>query len=267
MRTLKRFIRTWLQEVEVYKRLGEETLEILRGVKERYDRADFIDYLAHQRERGLCQNTVLSQMVPIKLLAQIQGWEKDYPKLSMDKVKSEDINRPILTKWQVVQLITEGQQKLSGRDLAYVALATTYGLRREELAKLNVGEVLAGVDIRMNALKGGSSVVQLVPEEIKPHIGGYKKATVQYMSLMFKRIVKKCGLVLEGGHGWHSIRRALATELLLEDVSALNIIRFMRWSEASIGMEFGMLSIYAQRNQAKVDRAVFKGHPFLRYWK
>jgi hypothetical protein len=45
---------------------------------------------------------------------------------------------------------------------------------------------------------------------------------------VFQRIMSKVGLEVNRGYGWHSIRRALATELALRDVSALNIVRFMR---------------------------------------
>jgi hypothetical protein len=68
-------------------------------------------------------------------------------------------------------------------------------------------------------------------------------------------------------YGWHSIRRALATELLMRDVSLINILRFMRWSDASLRGEFGMLVIYARRNQGEIDECVFKVHPFLASWR
>ena len=50
------------------------------------------------------------------------------------------------------------------------------------------------------------------------------------------------------------------------DVSLLNLLRFMRWSDASLKGEFSMLAIYAKRNQEEIDRSVFKVHPFLRIW-
>jgi len=60
--------------------------------------------------------------------------------------------------------------------------------------------------------------------------------------------------------------RRLATELLLSDVSALNILRFMRWSDASLKGEFGMLTIYAKKDQVRIDEEIFRIHPFLPYW-
>ena len=68
------------------------------------------------------------------------------------------------------------------------------------------------------------------------------------------------------GYGWHAIRRALVTELVKADVSLLNILRFMRWSEGSVRNEFSMVAIYAHKDQVSIDRSVFKVHPFLEAW-
>ena len=48
--------------------------------------------------------------------------------------------------------------------------------------------------------------------------------------------------------------------------SALNIVRFMRWSDAGVKGEFGMLVIYAKREQDKIDKGIFEVHPFLPIW-
>jgi hypothetical protein len=40
----------------------------------------------------------------------------------------------------------------------------------------------------------------------------------------------------------------------------------MRWSYASLQGEIGMLAIYAQRNQAEIDKCIFKVHPFVGCW-
>ena len=87
------------------------------------------------------------------------------------------------------------------------------------------------------------------------------------MSFVFRRIIKKLGLALPGeNYGWHTIRRELATELLYRDVSLINVVRFMRWSDGTVKGEFGMLAVYGKRNQEEIDRSVFTVHPFLPIW-
>jgi len=107
----------------------------------------------------------------------------------------------------------------------------------------------------------------VVPGEIKPYLAGYERSDVRYMSRIFQRIIKKVNINLSSGsYGWHAIRRGLATELLYRDVSLINIVRFMRWSDGNVKGGFGMLVIYGKRNQEEVDRSVFKVHPFLQMW-
>lgn len=242
------------------------------GEKDSYNRNDIIDYVAKLREDGLCQNTINTQLRPIKLVWQILEIERKdnlaFPKLSMEKVRSSDVKRTMFERGDIVRMIAEARVKLSKAELSYLCLATMYGLRREELASLSEDEVRKGESVKVGTVKGGVVTTHLIPVEVKDYLKGYKATRADYMTLIFRRIMSKLGMKFEdGGYGWHSIRRALATELLLADVSGLNILRFMRWSDASVRGEFGMLALYAKRVQSEVDLAVFKSHPFLKYWK
>jgi hypothetical protein len=235
--------------------------EICCGTKSKYDRDDVVRYLSCLREQGYRQSSIDVMVRPLKLLAQIQGWT--FPRLAMPKVRDGDVRRPMFSHEEVCQLIRRGKEVLSSRELAYLALSTTYGLRREELSSL--GRIDGKVTV--NTVKGGPVTTHVVPGEIKPYLAGYERTGVRYMSFVFRRIVRKLGVILlEENYGWHAIRRALATELVSTDVSLLNLLRFMRWSDASLKGEFGMLAIYAKRNQEEIDMSIFKVHPFLPIW-
>jgi len=240
-----------------------ERFENVCGVKEKYDRADVIKFLTWEREQGFNENSIKTHLRPLKLLAQIQGWE--FPKLTFRKIRAEEITRTIFTRDQVVSLIQMGRKLLEPKELAWLALATTYGLRREELGKPDAPDITDGT-ITIHTVKGGPITTHLIPPEIAPFLKHYTPYTADYMSHRFLRILDKIGIKVGAGYGWHSIRRALATELLLSEASALNITRFMRWSDTSLRQEFGMLSIYAQKDQARIDRQIFRIHPFLPYW-
>ncbi len=235
--------------------------EACSGTKRKYDRDDVIRYLCYLREQGYRQSSIDVMVRPVKLLAQIQGW--NFPRLAMSKVRDGDVSKPMLSNEEVCQMIRRGKEVLSSRELAYLALSTTYGLRREELSGL--GRIDGKVTV--DTVKGGPVTTHLVPDEIRPYLAGYKRTGVGYMSLVFRRIIRKLGITLPGdNYGWHAIRRALATKLVSTDVSLLNLLRFMRWSDASLKGEFGMLAIYAKRNQEEIDRSIFKVHPFLQIW-
>jgi hypothetical protein len=235
--------------------------EVCCGSKSKYDRDDVVRYLSCLREQGYRQSSIDVMVRPLKLLAQIQGWT--FPRLAMPKVRDGDVRRPMFSHEEVCQLIRRGKEVLSERELAYLALSTTYGLRREELRGL--GRIDGKVTV--DTVKGGPVTTHLVPDEIRPYLAGYERTGVRYMSFVFRRMVEKLGISLAGeNYGWHSIRRALATELVSTDVSLLNLLRFMRWSDASLKGEFGMLAIYAKRNQEEIDMSIFKVHPFLPIW-
>jgi hypothetical protein len=240
-----------------------ERFESCCGIKEKYDRQDLMKFLVWERQQGFLQNSINTHLRPLKLLAQIQKWE--FPKLSMPKVKKEDITRTIFTKEQVISLIQMGRQLLEPKELAWLALATTYGLRREELGYPEPPEITDS-KITIHTVKGGPTTTHLIPEEIVPFLDAYKPYSTDYMSHRFLQILYKTGIKVGKKYGWHSIRRSLATELLLSEASALNISRFMRWSDATLKQEFGMLTIYAKKDQARIDKQIFRIHPFLPYW-
>lgn len=231
------------------------------GEKEEYGRADVIKFLAMLRNEGHKQNSINTMIRPIKLLAQVQGWP--FPRMAIAKVREDEINRPVLTRDEVCEMIRRGKRVLNGRELACLAFATTYGLRREEMTDLKISDG----KVTVNTVKGGRVTTHIIPGVIKYYIVGYKKSDVSYMSLIFQRIVRKLGMKLNGReYGWHAIRRALVTELVVRDVSLLNILRFMRWSEASVRGEFSMIAVYARRSQEDIDFEIFKAHPFLQVW-
>ena len=241
------------------------------GYKEKYTRQDLTLFLAYLRkERGLCQNTIYKYLKPLKLLSQLQEWGAgpkgdDFPKLSMRRVKPDEVKRPMLGKDEVISLVLTGKQLLDPTQLCFLALATTYGLRRVELVKLKPSD-LTPETITVNTAKEGPKTTHLVPPEITPYLASFQPYKEDTLTHMFHKIMVATGLKATGGFGWHSIRRALTTELTLSEASTLNVVRFMRWSETTVKREFGMQALYAIKDQARIDEEIFAIHPFLPYW-
>jgi len=251
--------------LDVAKQWGSiaDEFERVCGAKESYTRADVTALLAHLRKRGLLQSTIDKNLKPLKLLAQIQGW--DFPKLSLKRTSPDDISRPMFSKEHIRSLIMLGKALLNDTELCYLALSTTYGLRRVEMARLTSSD-FTPERVTVHTAKGGRKTTHLIPKEIVPYLACFKPCRHDTLTHIFHRIMIKTGIKATGGYGWHSIRRALATELILTDASALNVLRFMRWADASTRGEFGMLAIYARKDQERIDQEIFKIHPFLPYW-
>lgn len=234
------------------------------GEKETYTRVDVIAFLAHLRKRGLLQSTIEKDLKAIKVLARVQGWQ--FPKLPLRRVRPDEIRRTILSKKAVGSMITLGKQGLlKDIELCFLALATTYGLRRVEMVRLNPSS-FSGGHLIVDTAKGGSRTTHLIPPQIAPYLTCFKHYEADSLTHMFHRIAGTCGLNTGAGYGWHSLRRSLATELILSEASALNVLHFMRWSDASTRGEFGMLTIYAKKDQKRIDEDMFKIHPFLQFW-
>jgi len=242
------------------------------GYKERYTRADVIAFLTHLRKRGLQQSTIQKNLKAIKVVARVQEWGagpkgEDFPKLPLRRVRPDEIRRTILSKKAVGSMITLGRQGLlKDIELYYLALATTYGLRRVEMTRLKPSSFPDEHHLIVDTAKGGSRTTHLIPPQIAPYLGSFKHYEADSLTHMFHRIAGKCGLNTGAGYGWHSLRRSLATELILSEASALNVLRFMRWSDASTRGEFGMLTIYAKKDQERIDEDIFRIHPFLSFW-
>jgi len=232
-----------------------------------YTRTDVTAFLSHLRQRGLLQSTINKDLKALKLLSQIQPerWPDGFPQLSLKRVSSDEIRRTILSKDAIGSMITLGKKLLKPVELSYLALATTYGLRRVEMARLTQASFSDG-HLIIDTAKGGSKTTHLVPPQIVPYLGNFKHYHSDSLTHMFHRIAAKCGIDTAAGYGYHSIRRSLATELILSEASALNVLRFMRWSDASTRGEFGMLAIYARKDQARIDQDIFNIHPFLPFW-
>jgi hypothetical protein len=240
-----------------------QRFEACCGVKDSYDRADVVKFIAELRQEGMKQNSINARLKALRLLCQIQNWDGGFPRLAMPKVKNSEVNRPLFTTDQVVHIISRAREVCSERELSFLAAASIYGLRREEVGTLEVSDG----HVKVHTAKNGEATFQMIPDAIKDYMKGYRGCKdVRYMTRVFQRIMSKVGLEVDRGYGWHSIRRALATELALRDVSALNIVRFMRWSDTSVKGEFGMLTTYARCEQQKIDRSIFEVHPFLCAW-
>jgi hypothetical protein len=239
-----------------------QRFEVCCGVKDSYIRADVVKFIAELRQEGMKQNSINSRLKALRLLCQIQNWDGGFPRLAMPRVKDSEVSRPVFTADEVFHIISRAKEVCNERELAFLA-AAPYGLRREELGTL---EVYNG-HVRVHTAKDGEVAFQIIPDAIKDYMKGYRACKdVRYMTRVFQRVMRKVGLEMDRGYGWHSIRRALATELALHNVSTLNILRFMRWSDAGVKGEFGMLAIYAKREQDNIDKNVFEVHPFLCAW-
>jgi len=234
------------------------------GEKESYGREDVLAYFRHLEERGY------------KFEEAGLEWQLR-PRRDLPPLVEEELQRPLFTRTEVVRLITRARENCDERQCAMLALSTTYGLRRAELAQLALEDVdVEAGTITIRTKKHGHLRTHLIPQEVKPWIESYsfKPLAPRSLSLIFTEICRRTGVERPPRSGWHSLRRTLDSELLFgvvppEEYRAMWPIYcydFMRWRYRK-EVEFGMHSIYGRLTPERVDRAIFSVHPFTPYWK
>jgi len=206
--------------------------------------------------------------------------EWDWPFTPDDSpVRPEEYQTPAFTYDQIAQLITS-RDLYTHNECFYLALATIYGLRRVELARIK-RESIKGNTIYVDTAKKGEKRTHLIPEEILPYIKAYKPREhhVSPVSATFHRIVAKAKLGVGNGYGWHSFRRSLDTLLPIacakNEMPLTFVAYFLRWSRRSWGRKMvgaTMAGVYSRPEIISddpfyIDRQIFSIHPFLPLWR
>lgn len=187
--------------------------------------------------------------------------------------QQRDLYQPIFATTRIKQMIKRvGKARLLSFDLTRFAISTTYGARRIELAEL--GEDSIDLDlkvVRIETRKQGDPRTHLLPDEIIPFLHPEKLKPVEEssMSEAFIRIEEALGFEHQKGFGFHSFRRRLATYFDDHDVSGRSIDIFMRWKpQKAMRRRYVVRTrLETSKVQAKVDRQIFKIHPFLSTWR
>ena len=152
------------------------------------------------------------------------------------------------------------------------SLSTTYGLRRTEILMVKKEDVdLENKVIKIPVLKSvESKYIHKIPDEIVPYIEIYLDRIDKVNSLkprtlnaLFDRVCHDAGIKLRPRLGFHSIRRALVTELRKRDASKDLVETFMRWKP----LIRSMVDVYDIKDRQNVDDRIFSIHPFLPIWK
>lgn len=203
----------------------------------------------------------------------LPGPSWDMGKRGAPRVESSDVVKPSLTLEEIgamVEAVKHGL--LEPPEVAYLALASVYGLRREELVRIRPEHIdYKKKTIFVLTAKGGEQRSQLLCDEVIPHLKAYDfqdTPSLFEMSKMYWRIEHKAGLVHKDGGGWHQFRRALDTELV-DECNRLNQAPgelyahfFLRWRLSS-----SMVEHYYSRSPLEIDARVLSVHPVVALWR
>ncbi len=199
------------------------------------------------------------------------------PRIRQNKVVALELDRDV-----VIEMIEMVKAKGEADEKAFLALSTTYGLRRQEMTGLRAEDL--DMDNRTIQIATGKQREQrtthTISSDIVPALSEYHFSTsiseFRLISVWY-RIEWRIGLPHVDQVGWLSIRRTLYT-LLRDQVPGYVLDSFMRWKrqrpfQASLSNSAqrvvgrGAISPARINGPRDIDERVFSVHPFLKYWK
>jgi len=251
----------------------------LSGLKDKQSPtdSDFRRYFIRRRKEGISERTLLKEFAILKKLAIANSWPWPFEK--EDAPYPEDKKKlPVLLQAEVDQMIN-ARAKLTNTERFYLAVATTWLVRREELSRIKKRDY-DGETFIIHTAKHGKTAKHLIPDVLKPIFADYrpKEHNPSALSLMFRRICVKAGLKDKKGFGWHGIRYALDT--LLKEVSlpqnrlSSSLLNdYAHWKTSSSN-HFGGQDMTEHYRRPEViytepygiDKVIYAIHPFLHLW-
>lgn len=203
------------------------------------------------------------------------------PKIREREVLALGIDDKVIER--MVQVSKAG--KISPIDSFYLALSTTYGMRRSELAQL----IAEDFDLKARLLyvetkKHGRERYHLIPDAILPTIESglkhLKPTSRDQLTKTFYRIERASNMQHTSDLGWHGFRRMLDRRLVQAGIDELAVRNFMRWKRSSNNMvaryytlttvtldDTETSGVAQDSGDRDIDERVFAVHPFLRFWE
>ncbi len=277
---VERLSSPWLRAPSTLSSYLVTSSNFLSGLKDNQSPtdSDFRRYFIRRRRERVSEITLRKEFFHLKKLALANSWP--WPFESDDAPYPEKKQKlPVLLQAEVEQLI-KARAKLSSAERFYLAVATTWIVRREELSRIKKRDY-DGKTFIIHTAKHGKGAKHLIPDALKPIFADYrpKEHNPSALSQMFKRICAKAGLEHKKRWGWDSIRYRLNT--LLKDVclpqNSLNpslLNDYAYWKQSAGGRHRGadMNEDYRHpeildTDPHGLDKVIYSIHPFLPLWQ
>lgn len=270
----------------LYLRFASDFLDYAGGD---FSKETLNEYLEHLRRKhkysdgsvNFAFRVVRTLFTRNEIILKKQGFEWPFRRGESPAIREDNIKAPALHPNTIGRIIEAVKRDDRADEAAFLALSTTYGLRRVEMINLMQNDVgIRDGTIHIVTAKHGRERTHLIPPEIVPYLERYnfdqRVSEFGFLTLWHK-LESKVGLNHTDRLGWHSIRRSLNT-LLLRRLSEATVMSFLRWKQrTSSHMPFRYSAIKFVSEEGittevigealDVDSEVFKVHPFIEYWR
>jgi len=247
----------------------------------RFDREIINKYLDHLRKKYKYSDGTLNFIFRIiRTLFNRNKIDWPFRRGEAPQIREDNIKAPALDPNLIIEMIQATKSDGTPDEIAFLALSTTYGLRKVEMVELSESDVkLKDKVIHIATAKHGRERTHLIPEGIAPYLAQYdfNDAISEFgIFVLWYRLEYKIGLTHTEQVGFHSIRRTLNT-LLLDRLPEVTVSGFLRWKQRTssnmpfrysaqrfVGREGTSTKVIGEA--LDVDSKVFAVHPFIKYW-
>jgi len=252
-------LRTYLSQAKAFLEFS--------GVKSEYTRADVLSYVDHLIAEKKKRKTIDLTLASIRALfrALVIPWPLTRAGTHLG-LRDADEGGPVLPIEDVVKLIAGAKSAKPRLFATIAALSSTFGLRPVEIqAALQQG--CDGQRLVLQSAKAGRVRNHQIPATVKPYLSfPITKISRARLHEIFQELMTVHVRAVKRGEGWHSIRRALVSELQMNGVPLETISRFMGWKLPAKGVPETAFR-YFRPEAARVDTEIYAKHPFLSFWE
>lgn len=246
-----------------------------------YDRQTLDRYLEHLRKNDYSDGTINFVFRILRTMYQRNKMDWPYRRGESPSIREDQVNAPAIHPDLVIDFIQAAKESDDDEIKFFLALSTTYGLRREEMVELSEEEInINDRTIHISTVKHGRDRTHIIPAQIVPYLEGYNlknRVSSFYLFSLWYRIENMIGITHTDGVGFHSIRRTLDT-LLLDQLPDTVVMSFLRWKQktsASMPYRYSAQTFVGRDGRTTkvigdaldVDVKVFAIHPFIKYWE
>ncbi|MDP2735069.1 MAG: tyrosine-type recombinase/integrase [bacterium] len=262
----------------IYVRYATNFLAYADGNFSREKINGYMDYL--RNSRSFSDGSVNFAFRVVRTMFSRNGIEWPFRRGEAPQIREDMILAPALHPKTVGRMITVVREKGEAEEKVFLALSTTYGLRRTEMVELTARDVrVKDQTIHIATAKHGRERTHLIPDAIVPFLAGYdfgKGRSKNYVFAIWYRMEHRIKMAHTEQVGWHSVRRSLNT-MLLRVLPEATVMSFLRWKQRTsshmpyrysaqrfVGEEGETTEVVG--DALDVDNQVFAVHPFLEFW-
>lgn len=248
------------------------------------------EWISAEEEQGYAPNTIRQELGVIRRLFLTNTVVWPLKRGEGVIVGERDVDAKRFSIPDVSRLITASfDPVLSDVHRAYLAMSTTYGLRRVEVATLGAGSFEfsdrpGASRVYVETAKHGRQKYHLIPDVLLPVLQAHswQVRSTSYVTKRFLDILAVAGLKGDprvADAGWHAIRRSLDRALMGSPLlQEWEVIAFLRWKRSSTLMsrtyamtreiDLGNAGAPAGADveDAAIDNKAFSVNPWLPVW-